>query len=108
MEAVRQMAGILRPGGYISLSTPNVVWWPVVRAASVLKLRPYDGLENFSSFRLIRDTLQASGVDVVEEYGLHLFPFQLRSHRLSRWCDANAQFLRGAMINLCVLGRKRG
>jgi 2-polyprenyl-6-hydroxyphenyl methylase/3-demethylubiquinone-9 3-methyltransferase len=108
MEAVRQMAGVLKPGGYLSLSTPNRVWWPVVRAASVLKLRPYDGHENFSSFSLIRRILEASGVDVVEERGLHLFPFQLRLHDVSRWCDEQLQSCRGLMINLCVLGRKRG
>ena len=107
LEAIRQMAGVLRPGGYLALSTPNRLWWPVVRAASILKLRPYDGLENFSSFRSIGATLDASGVAVLEEYGLHLFPFQLPFHGLSRWCDGHGQFLRGAMINLCVLGRKR-
>ena len=107
MEAVRQMAGVLKPGGYLSLSTPNRVWWPIVRTASILKLRPYDGLENFSSFSLIRTTLDACGMDVVEEYGLHLFPFQIPLSSLSRWCDRHLQFLRVIMINLCVVARKR-
>lgn len=106
-EAIRQMAAVLKPGGYLSLSTPNLVWQPVVRAASRWKLRPFDGLENFSTFGTIRRTLQQQNVEVLEEYGLHLFPFQLPLHSLSRWCDRRLQSFRCLMINLCVLGRKR-
>jgi 2-polyprenyl-3-methyl-5-hydroxy-6-metoxy-1,4-benzoquinol methylase len=105
--ALRQMAAVLRPGGLLSVSTPNVVWYPVVRLATVLGLRPFDGLENFSAWRRLRRTLQEGGVDVLRETGLHLFPFQFRLHRLSRWCDTHCQPARGLMINICLLGRKR-
>lgn len=105
--ALRQMSLVLKPGGLLAVSTPNLVWYPVVRLATVLGLRPFDGLENFSTWRGIRHTLGASGVNVIREQGLHLFPFQLGLHRLSRWCDGHFQAARGAMINLCVLGRKR-
>ena len=105
-EALRQMAGVLRPGGLLAVSTPNRVWQPVVRAATALRLRPFDGLENFSTWSEIRETLDESGVEIVRETGLHLFPFQLRLHGLSRWCDGHMQFARGCMINICVLGRK--
>ena len=105
-EAVRQMVAVLKPGGYIALSTPNYVWYPVVRAATFLKLRPFDGLENFSSFRLIRKTLQDAGVNVLRESGLHLFPFQLPFHSFSRWCDVHLQVARGLMVNICMLGQK--
>lgn len=106
MEAVRQMVTVLKPGGYLALSTPNKLWYPVVRMATLLKLRPFDGLENFSSFSRIRRTLEAAGLEVLEEYGLHLFPFQLPLHAISRWCDQNLQFLQTLMINICILGRK--
>lgn len=107
-EALRQMAGVVRPGGYLAVSTPNEVWSPVVHAASTLKLRPFDGHENFSSWRSMRETLQAAGMEILREEGLHLFPFQFRLHGLSTWCDHNLQALRGGMINLCVLARKTG
>ncbi len=108
LSAVRQMAAVLRPGGYLALSTPNLPWYPVVWAATKVRFRPFDGLENFSTFGRIRRTLDESGIDVVEEYGLHLFPFQLPLHGLSAWCDRHLQGLRHCMINICVLGRKRG
>lgn len=105
-RAVRQMCRVLKPGGYLSLSTPNIVWSPVVKLASALKLRPFDGLENFSSWSGLRRVLAESGMTVVREHGLHLFPFQFRLHGLSTWCDNHMQFTRGLMINICILAQK--
>jgi 2-polyprenyl-3-methyl-5-hydroxy-6-metoxy-1,4-benzoquinol methylase len=105
--AVRQMAGVLKEGGLISISTPNIVWQPVVQAATRLKLRPFDGYENFSSWRGLRRTLDDCGIEIIQQQGLHLIPFQFRMHRLSRWLDRHFQPLRLGMINICLLGRKR-
>jgi 2-polyprenyl-6-hydroxyphenyl methylase/3-demethylubiquinone-9 3-methyltransferase len=105
-EAVRQMGAILRPGGLLSLSTPNIVWWPVVKLATLLRARPFDGYENFSSWSSLRRALRAAGLEPLREKGLHLFPFQLPLHRLSGWCDRRLQSFRRVMINLCVLAQK--
>jgi len=105
-EAVRQMCGVLKPGGYLSLSTPNLWWHPVVAGATSLGLRPFTGYENFSTWGGLRRVVEDAGLEIVREQGLHLFPFQLRLDRLSRWCDRRLQRLRGAMINLCLLARR--
>lgn len=105
-EALRQMAKVVKPGGLISISTPNVLWLPAVKAATVLRFRPFAGLEEFSTFSSIRKTLESSGTVVLREKGLHLFPFQFHMYRMSRWCDRNLQVMRRLMINLCVLARK--
>ena len=98
---------VLKPGGYLSLSTPNLLWYPVVRAATVLGSRPFDGLENFSSGWGLRGVIEEAGARVVREKGLHLFPFQLGMHGLSRLLDRRAQPLKGLMINMCFLAQKR-
>ena len=105
-RAVAQMLGMLKPGGLLSLSTPNVVWLPVVRAATRLGFRPFDGLENFSTFGSLRRVIKENGGRVMKEKGLHLFPFQMPMNPLSTWMDEHCQFARTAMINLCVLARK--
>jgi 2-polyprenyl-3-methyl-5-hydroxy-6-metoxy-1,4-benzoquinol methylase len=105
--ALKQMAAVTKPGGLISVSTPNSVWWPVVAAATRLKLRPFEGYENFNTFGRMRQALEDSGSVVLREKGLHLFPFQFRLRWLSRWCDQHLQSLRGLMINLCVLAKKQ-
>ncbi len=104
--ALVQLAGVLKPGGALAVSTPNILWSPVVKLATALKLRPFDGHENFSSWACIRRILRGCGVRIEQEYGLHLFPFQSGLHRLSALCDRRCQGLRGLMINICVLGRK--
>lgn len=106
-DAIKEMIAVLRPGGYLSISTPNWVWWPAVRFATMIGSRPFDGLENFSSWRSIRRAIEDAGASVVRERGLHLFPFQLRLESASRWCDVHLQALRGVMINICVLAQKR-
>jgi SAM-dependent methyltransferase len=105
-EAIRQMSRVVRPGGYLSLSTPNLVWLPAVRLATALGVRPFDGLENFSTFGSVRTVLKEEGMAVVKERGLHLIPFQLPARKLSTWLDENAQWLRFLMINICVLSYK--
>jgi 2-polyprenyl-3-methyl-5-hydroxy-6-metoxy-1,4-benzoquinol methylase len=105
-RALQQMARVLKPGGRLAVSTPNVVWYPVVKLATLAKARPFDGLENFSTFGSIRRVLEGEGLHVIEERGIHLIPFQLKCFRMSRWCDEHLQALRWLMINLCVLAEK--
>lgn len=104
--AVRQMAQALKPGGWLSLSTPNLWWYPVVRLATILKLRPFDGYENFSTWNGLRQAFRDSGLRIAREQGVHLYPFQFKLHSLSRWLDRRAQWARGLMINICLLGQK--
>jgi 2-polyprenyl-3-methyl-5-hydroxy-6-metoxy-1,4-benzoquinol methylase len=105
-RAVQEMVMVLKDGGFLSLSTPNVLWYPVVRLATMMRLRPFDGHERFSSWRSLRGTLEQCGAEVTRDFGLHLFPFQFGLHRLSTALDTHVQVLRGLMINLCILARK--
>src|SRR5689334_16284797 len=49
-RALEQMAAVLKPGGFLALSTPNILWSPIVKLATALRLRPFDGHERFSSW----------------------------------------------------------
>jgi 2-polyprenyl-3-methyl-5-hydroxy-6-metoxy-1,4-benzoquinol methylase len=106
--AVAQMLGVLKPNGWLSLSTPNIVWQPLVRLASRLHWRPFESLENFSSWRSLHAVVRAHGGIVEREYGLHVWPFQLGLHGLSRAADRRLQWCRFGMINICLLARKTG
>ena len=104
-KAVTQMCRLLAPGGVLALSTPNLLWLPAVKLATVLKVRPFDGFENFSTWSGLERTLETSGLRILERRGLHLFPFQIPLRRLSRWCDARLQPFRKLMINICLLAQ---
>ena len=105
-QSLLQMAAVVRPGGFIAVSTPNCIWGPIVKFATSMRFRPFDGHENFSSWHEIRTTLESAGIVIVQQRGLHLFPFQFGLHSLSAWCDHNLQMARGVMINICILGKK--
>lgn len=106
LQALEQMVRVLKPGGWLAVSTPNILWSPIVRLATAARLRPFDGYENFSSWGGVRQALTSLGVRVVKERGLHLIPFQLGWHETSRWLDRHFQWARGGMINICILGQK--
>lgn len=105
-RALREMIAVLKPGGHLSISTPNLLWYPAVRFATLARLRPFDGYENFSTWNGLRRVLSDEGMQILEEYGLHLFPFQLPLHGLSRWVDHHLQWARALMINICLFARK--
>ena len=106
-RAVEQMIKVLKPGGLLSLSSPNLPWQPIVRGATKLKLRPYAGLENFQSWSNLRRILRENNMEILDEYGLHLFPFQIPLNSFSRWLDTNLQFMKPLMINICIFARKK-
>lgn len=104
MQAVQEMVRVLKSGGRLVLSTPNKLWETPVRVASMLKLRPYDGLENFISPITLRQGLTAQHGKVIAHQGIHLFPFQLTPlHPLLRMLDDYGNALLPLMINQAIL-----
>jgi len=107
--AVGEMARVLKPGGRLALTCPNKVWLWLVRLATAVKLRPFDGYENFPSFRALERFADDSGLRVRSHVGLHPWPFQIRwLWRLSRWVDRRygAGPWSRLMINQAILADK--
>lgn len=109
LAAVTEMWRVLRPGGRLVLSTPNHLWkWPVWFASKV-RLRPYDGLENFVRPRELRRAIeQLPGVRLISHRGIHLFPFQITPlHGALTWLDRFGHTLLPVMINQAISVEKR-
>jgi 2-polyprenyl-3-methyl-5-hydroxy-6-metoxy-1,4-benzoquinol methylase len=103
LTAVLELYRVLRPGGHLTLSTPNWLWQLPVRLASALRLRPYDGYENFVKPSQLRAVLEHAGGKVIDHRGIHLWPFQLTyAHSLLRKIDKHGRYLLPIMINQCV------
>jgi 2-polyprenyl-3-methyl-5-hydroxy-6-metoxy-1,4-benzoquinol methylase len=75
VDGVRELVRVLRPGGRLVVTTPNRAWHPAIRLANALKLRPYEGLENWVSRTQLRSWLEALGMKIERLEGFNLVPF---------------------------------
>lgn len=104
---VRELSRVLKAGGHLVLSTPNWLWQLPTRIASRLKLRPYDGLENFMSPRALRRAVRQGGLSLAEHKGIHLLPFQFAFlWPALRGLDRFGGPLLPVMINQCIHATK--
>lgn len=108
-DGLREISRILSPGGVLILTTPNRRWLWMVNLATKLKLRPYEGFENFLHFDQLACLLKKYDLKVEVHLGLHPWPFQLTPLQgLSTWVDKRFGMGRWGkwMINQAVLARK--
>jgi 2-polyprenyl-3-methyl-5-hydroxy-6-metoxy-1,4-benzoquinol methylase len=107
LATVMELDRVLKPGGHLVLSTPCKLWQLPVRIASALRLRPYDGLENFVQPRHLRTMLERQGTHILDHRGIHLLPFQITPlHPFLRLMDRFGRALLPIMINQCIHGTK--
>lgn len=104
-----ELIRVLKPGGHFVLTTPNKKWQFVVRLASTLHLRNFNGIENFLGFRQLDMILKKANVETISHKGLHLFPFQIKFlWKLSTFFDRRFgdKLLGEFMINQAVFCKK--
>jgi ubiquinone/menaquinone biosynthesis C-methylase UbiE len=74
-KAMQELFRVLKPGGSMVLTTPNKVWYFAILVANTFKLRPYQGLENWTGWYEMKRKLQRIGFTDIRQSGIHLFPF---------------------------------
>lgn len=108
-KGIREISRVLCPQGLVVLTTPNRRWLWLVNLATRLKLRPYEGLENFLNFDELSELFDKYGLVIETQLGFHPWPFQITPlQKLSSRVDA--RFGAGPwgrwMINQAVIARK--
>jgi len=107
VKALREMFRVLKPGGFVVLTTPNKLWYPVIWLSMATGIRKFQGRENWLFPHQAARALRAEGLVDVQLDGCHLFPWQipLAKKILPRF-DGMGAALYPIMINFCVSGVK--
>ncbi|MBI5643008.1 MAG: class I SAM-dependent methyltransferase [Deltaproteobacteria bacterium] len=74
-KAISEMARVLRKNGVIALTVPNRFWHFAVTIGNVLKLRPYDGFENWVGWSELKREFEKNGLKIKKQFGFHAVPF---------------------------------
>lgn len=81
-QALREMGRVLRPGGWLVVTTPNRLHFPLLQVALKLGLRKFQGIENWTWPHSTRSWLLQNGFGELHFSGCHLFPWQLPGAKL--------------------------
>jgi SAM-dependent methyltransferase len=105
--AISELARVVRPNGYILVTSPGRLWQPVVRAASAMNLRRYQGNENFLWPRTGANVLRRGGIKVSEVRGFNILPlFSAKFGGLLKAGDTFGTMIPGLYVNYALFGRK--
>lgn len=106
-KALKEFYRVLKPGGFLVLTTPNRFWYFSVVLANKFNLRPYQGLENWYSYNELRKKLQKTGFKIEDMYGIHAFPFVLSIlNPILDFLHLFRRFLALFMVNIAVKCQK--
>ena len=107
-RAVQEMHRVLKKGGTLVLTVPNKIWHPAIVIANKLKLRPYEGYENWVGWLELRSWLDELAFFNVKMKGIHLFPFIFPStYKFLKWMDRFGNTIGRVMLNICVKCTKK-
>lgn len=109
-KAARELIRVLKPGGKLCITVPNrTFWFFSVKIANSLRLRKYQGFENWVHFHKFNNFLKQNEIMVIEYKGIHLFPFVFSFlnpllYKIDKLSEKKFGLL---MVNIAAYGIKR-
>ncbi len=108
-HAIEELSRVTKPGGVLIITTPSRLWNPLITLASTLKLRPFEGYENFLWPWEIRRALEKEGFKIETLIGFNFCPlFKQKLDRLFTLFDRlYGDIMPWLMLNIGVRARKK-
>ncbi len=75
LYAVRELSSVIKKGGLLIITVPCRLWNPAVKLATALKLRPYEGYENFLWPGKLTKSVEKQGFSIEIMTGFNFCPF---------------------------------
>ena len=106
-QAVKELSRVLKPGGILILTVPNKIWkWSVI-IANALKIRPYEGFENWVGYYELKKWIVECNFVIEEFFGFNLIPiFSRVTMPINKKIDKFCKFISPLMINIGLKARK--
>ena len=107
-QAIEELFRVLKPGGTLVLTTPNKLWYFAIWIANTFKLRPYQGLENWTGWYEMKKNMRKIGFEIKEMKGVHLFPFVSPVfYPILNFAHRFSHFFGPLMLNIAVKATKK-
>jgi ubiquinone/menaquinone biosynthesis C-methylase UbiE len=107
--AIKEMIRVLKPNGWLIITTPNKLWHPVLPLAELLKIRKFHGIENWTWPLAMGKWLKQNSCQNVCFNGCHLFPWQIPlAKKVLPFFDKHGNILYPVMINYGFCAKKCG
>ena len=107
LKAIEEMARVVRPGGKLVFTTPNLTWHPILVLSQLLKLRKFRGNENWISAGQTVNVLRKANFESIKVLGCHLFPWQIPGAKIILPYFDKIKWLRPFMINFGISAIKK-
>ena len=108
INAIKKLSTVVKPGGLMVITVPCRLWNPIVKVATALKLRPYEGYENFLWPEQLKRTLVEQGFTIELFTGFNFCPiFSENLNALFKLFDkVYGKIMPWLMVNIAVRVRR--
>ncbi len=106
-KAIQEMCRVCCPEGYVCITSPNRLWYPLLLVAQWTGARKFSGIENWIYPHQAIKICKNMNMTDVHAGGCHILPFQLKILRpLLYRIDMFGKWLFPLMINFGIIARK--
>lgn len=106
-RSVCELYRVLAHGGTLILTVPNKAWHFSVVLANALKLRTYEGYENWVGWFQLKRWMIDMGFHIEQMRGFHIIPFVVaKLQPLIDYGDKRFQVLTPFMLNIAIKAKK--
>lgn len=108
INALSGIARLLKKNGRLIITTPNRLWYPLVKLSMILNIRKFQGIENWVWPNQIYKWLQRNSFEDIRFSGCHLLPWQIPlAAKILPVFDLAGDILYPLMINFGFSARKK-
>jgi ubiquinone/menaquinone biosynthesis C-methylase UbiE len=108
-QAISELCRVLKPSGILIVTVPNRIWLWSCLIANALKLRPYEGYENWVWYRDLKKWVEEEdSMHVEQHFGFNIIPCVFKfTYPFIDFCDRWGDSFGWMMVNTGIRAAKK-